>query len=348
MLQRQFHSEKGTNRMTNETTPNPYCYEGSRHNPLHFDNNQSATAQIASNTQFSAVPISENQNSGKLASAMSLPTLAQTNVSQQFQNPLYPTVVHFSNGNRTEEPNDGIVFPTNTTLNNQGTNLFCCTSSQAPNCPLTPENPFTNYQTAILPPFTQHFSEPNISGNSKQIPNWFFSGKQLFQSRTETQTETIPFEINFNLQTTNKNSIKLPSITISNFNGNPLKYHEWINNFFNLVYNNTSLTDTHRITYLQNSVVGKAKEKIQAYSCDPAYYAIALKELMDHFGDPSIVVNAFINQLEAWRPNNDYNKQSFVSFASFLKRLVQAFEYLGFKADLQNSTLMKKAKKSST
>ena len=171
-----------------------------------------------------------------------------------------------------------------------------------------------------------------------------FSGKQLFQPRTEIQTETIPFENNFNLQTTNKNSIKLPPITISNFNGNPLKYHEWINNFFNLVHINTSLTDTHRITYLQNSVVGKAKEKIQAYSCDPAYYAIALKELMDHFGDPSIVVNAFINQLEAWRPNNDYNKQSFVSFASLLKRLVQAFEYLGFKADLQSSTLMKKAK----
>ena len=105
----------------------------------------------------------------------------------------------------------------------------------------------------------------------------------------------------------------------------------------------TSLTDTHQITYLQKSVVGKAKEKIQAYSCDPIYYAIASKELMDHF-DPSIVVNAFIKQLEAWRPNTDYNTQIFVSFASLLKRLVQAFEYLGFKADLQSSTLMKKAK----
>ena len=166
----------------------------------------------------------------------------------------------------------------------------------------------------------------------------------MFQPRTEIQTETIPFENNFNLQNTNKSSIKLPPITISNFNGNPQKYHELINNFFNLVHNNTSLTDTHRITYLQNSVVEKAKEKIRAYSCDPAYYAIALKELMDHFGDHSIVVNAFINQLEAWRPNNDYNKQNFVFFASFLKCLVQAFEYLGFKADLQSSTLMKKAK----
>ena len=66
MLQRQFHSEKGTNIVTNETTPNPYCFEDSRHNPLHFDNTQSATAQTVSNTQFSAVPISENQNSGKI------------------------------------------------------------------------------------------------------------------------------------------------------------------------------------------------------------------------------------------------------------------------------------------
>ena len=42
---------------------------------------------------------------------MSLPTVAQTNVSQEFQNPHYPTGVHFSNENRTEERNDGIVPP---------------------------------------------------------------------------------------------------------------------------------------------------------------------------------------------------------------------------------------------
>ena len=169
MLQRQFHSEKGTNRVTNENTPIPYCYEDIRHNPLHFDNNQSATAQTVSNTQFSAAPISENHNSDKLASAMSLPTIAQTNVSQQFQNLHYPTGIHFSNGNQTDAPNDGIVFPHNTTLNNQGTNLVCCTSYQPLNFPLTPENPFTNYQTAFHPPITQHISQPKFSGNSKQI-----------------------------------------------------------------------------------------------------------------------------------------------------------------------------------
>ena len=66
---------------------------------------------------------------------------------------------------------------------------------------------------------------------------------------------------------------------------------------------------------------------------------------MNHYGDSRIVVDAFIKQLEVCRPNNDYNKQNFVSFASFLRRLLQALDYLGSKADLQSSTLMKKAKK---
>ena len=110
----------------------------------------------------------------------------------------------------------------------------CCTSSQPLNFPLTRENPFTNYQTAFHPPIAQHISQPKVSGNSNQIPNWSFPGNEPLQPRTEIQTEAIPFEHNFNLQTTNKSSIKLPPITTPNFNGNPLKYHEWINNFSTL------------------------------------------------------------------------------------------------------------------
>ena len=90
----------------------------------------------------------------------------------------------------------------------------------------------------------------------------------------------------------NKQAIKLPPLSLPHFNGNPLRYHEWINNFFSMVQNNTGITDTHRITYLQNSVSGKAKQIIKLYSCNPAYYETALNELMNHFGDPSVVVSA--------------------------------------------------------
>ena len=61
-----------------------------------------------------------------------------------------------------------------------------------------------------------------------------------------------------------------------------------------MIHNNNSITETHRITYLQNSVSGKAKD--------------------------------------------------FIVFSSFLIRIVQAFQYLGFTADLQSTTLIKKAK----
>ena len=117
-----------------------------------------------------------------------------------------------------------------------------------------------------------------------------------------------------------------------------------MNNFFSMVHNNTGITDTHRIAYLQNSVSGKAKQIIESYSCNPAYYETALNELMNHFGDPSVVVSACINQLESWHATDSNNKKSFVAFSNFLKRLVQTFEYLGFQADVQSSTLLKKAK----
>ena len=113
-----------------------------------------------------------------------------------------------------------------------------------------------------------------------------------------------------------------------------------------MIHHNTSITDRHRIpriTYLQNSLSVKAKDLIPAYSCDPPYYQTALNELINHFGDRTIVVNAFVNQLENWQVNHQ-NEQSFIAFSSFLKRFVQAFQNLGFIADLQSTTLLKKAK----
>ena len=68
-----------------------------------------------------------------------------------------------------------------------------------------------------------------------------------------------------------------------------------------------------------------------------------MNELIWHFGDRTIVVNASFNQLENWQMNFQ-NKQSFIAFSSILKRLVQAFQYLGFTADHHSTTIIKKAK----
>ena len=132
-------------------------------------------------------------------------------------------------------------------------------------------------------------------------------------------------------------------LKLQTFDGNPIHFHEWSNNFNTLIHNNAFITDTHRITYLQNSVNGKTKDLIHAYSCDPPDYQTALNELIRHLGDRTIIVKVFINQLENWQMSFQ-NKLKFFAFSTFVKQFLQAFQYLGFTADLQSTTLIKKAK----
>ena len=82
---------------------------------------------------------------------------------------------------------------------------------------------------------------------------------------------------------------------------------------------------------------------IHANSCDPSYYQTTLNELIRHIGDRPKIVSAFINQLKNWQINFQ-NKQSVIVLSPFLKRLAQAFQFLGCTADLQSTTLIKKAK----
>ena len=210
---------------------------------------------------------------------MSLPAVVQRNNSRHYRIEQYPTAVPFNSSIQTKEANGKNCFPSKTSLMNTSTTLVCCTPSQPLHFLPYLENPFTKYQTAIFPPIDQQVSHLNVSENLNRFPNWPCHGRHLFQPLTEIQTQKIAFEQLLNLQTTNKSYIEHPPVRVPNFNGNLLKYHGRLNNFFNFVLNNVSLTDTHCITYLQNSVVEKARENIQAYCCDHAHSPIALKSL---------------------------------------------------------------------
>ena len=121
------------------------------------------------------------------------------------------------------------------------------------------------YPISMFPPQAQPSLEQNPES---QLPHSHQFSSVLHPISNESFRHPS-FEINFLpwtsntapdwLNPTSKHSIKLPPLTIQNFNGNPLKHHEGINIFFCLVHNNTSITDTHRITYLQNAVTGNQK-----------------------------------------------------------------------------------------
>ena len=115
-----------------------------------------------------------------------------------------------------------------------------------------------------------------------------------------------------------KFSVKLSPIKLPNYDGDPMAYHDWINMFQATVDRNHTMSDTHRMTYLQDSVSGKAKALIKGYSCNPAFYKAALRDLQNHFGDSNYIVKVFIQQIETW-PSSTSNNRSVVSFASFLQ-----------------------------
>ena len=138
--------------------------------------------------------------------------------------------------------------------------------------------------------------------------------------------------------------IKLPPIQTPKFDGDPLAFHDCIKIFKASVHDNTSISQTHRITYLQNSVSGKAKDLIRGCSCNPAFYNVALAELESRFGSPQHIVTAYIHRLENWAHISSQNPHTLVSFFTFPKQLVQTFINLRFTADLQSSTVLTIAK----
>ena len=102
------------------------------------------------------------------------------------------------------------------------------------------------------------------------------------------------------------------------------------------------------MTYLQNSVTHKAKDFIFGYSYNGDFSEEALQELIRMFGKPQHVVSAYLTQLEQWPKTRMDDPSSFVSFASFLRRLIKTFRLHHFESDLKASAVVKVAKEKLT
>ena len=94
-----------------------------------------------------------------------------------------------------------------------------------------------------------------------------------------------------------QNTLSVPKISINNFTGNPLKWHQWFNFFKATFHNNSGLSDAQKMTYVQNSVFHKARDSISGYSYNGDYYLEAIAELTRKFGKPQHIVAAYLDQL---------------------------------------------------
>ncbi|KAF2890389.1 hypothetical protein ILUMI_15784 [Ignelater luminosus] len=63
--------------------------------------------------------------------------------------------------------------------------------------------------------------------------------------------------------TNHKGFVKLPTINLPNFNGNPEEWLKFRDLFINLIHENEALTDVHKLHYLRASLTSKAAETIK-------------------------------------------------------------------------------------
>ena len=138
-------------------------------------------------------------------------------------------------------------------------------------------------------------------------------------------------------------AIKLPPLQLPTFDGDPLQYQDWINTFKATVHSNMSITDTHRITYLQNSVSCPAKDLIRGYSYNPTFYAAALADIEKRFGDADYIVASYITKLETYPQFPLHDANSITTYNPFINEFTRTFSDLGFSPDLTSSTVLRLA-----
>lgn len=88
-----------------------------------------------------------------------------------------------------------------------------------------------------------------------------------------------------------------PTIELVNFDGQPLEWPRFVQTFYEAVHTLPFLTDTKRITILQNHLTGRAKQLTVGLGYHGRSYARALKDLKTNFGHRSVVARAYLEQI---------------------------------------------------
>ena len=141
-----------------------------------------------------------------------------------------------------------------------------------------------------------------------------------------------------------QNTSKLTKISIENFTSDTMKWHQWFSFFKATIHNNSGLSHAQKMTYLQNSVTHKARDSICGHSYNGDYYHEAITELTRKNGKSQHIVAAYLDQLEKWPKARLDEPNTFVSFSSFLRRLLQTIRLHNFEADLKSSAFLKMAR----
>ena len=126
----------------------------------------------------------------------------------------------------------------------------------------------------------------------------------------------------------------IPSITIPDFDGDPLSYTDFVDHFKIHIHDKTHLTDDVRMIQLRMRIKGEAERALAGLGSKGAMYATALKSLKEQFGQPSVIARAVVNKLTKGENITRNNRQALREFSLDITNCLAIMHRLDYYADI--------------
>ena len=91
--------------------------------------------------------------------------------------------------------------------------------------------------------------------------------------------------------------VKLPTININSFDGEPENWHTFIDSLGCAIDKNNTLSDIEKMNYLKNLVGGKAATIISSIKLANENYNICLNLLKERYEDKQLMIHSHMNKL---------------------------------------------------
>ena len=129
---------------------------------------------------------------------------------------------------------------------------------------------------------------------------------------------------------------------MSQYNGDPIQWHEWFGHFKSAI-DSAQLSDDVKLTYMKTLVTGKAKVAIAELAYCGAIHKDALKTFERNFGQPQVVVTAYVDKLANVPPVKMHTSESIISYSATVSSLAGVFRSLNYVQDLSSASLLGQA-----
>ena len=135
-----------------------------------------------------------------------------------------------------------------------------------------------------------------------------------------------------------KSCAKLPKLTIEPFYGEITKFSQFWSLFESCIDNNTSLTDTAKLSYLLSYLRGEASQLVCGITVDPKNYIIVKDLLFERYGNSRKLINLLFDKIIKMQPCND-TLNDLLRFYNELIGHVRSLENMGILIDTHSVLL---------